>query len=59
MILVNKVHKKLKLFKHEFNKKCAPKLLFLIKKIIRKIRNISDTENSLCKSDFGTLSNCQ
>ena len=60
MFLENKVYQKLKLSKHKFNKKCAPKLLFLIeKKKIRKIRMISDTENSLCKPDFGTLSNYQ
>ena len=59
MILVNKVHQKLKLFKHKFNKKCAPKLLFLIEKKNQKDSDDSDTENSLCKSDFGTLSNCQ
>ena len=36
MILENKVYQKLKLSKHNFNKKCAPKLLFLIEKKIQK-----------------------
>ena len=36
MILENKVYQKLKLSKHKFNKKCAPKLLFLIEKKIQK-----------------------
>ena len=32
MILINKVAKNLKLPKNNFNKKCAPRLLFLIEK---------------------------
>jgi hypothetical protein len=38
---------KLKLPKNNFNKKYAPKILFLNEKKIRKIRMIFDIENSL------------
>ena len=41
---------KLKLPKNNSNKKCAPKILFLNEKKIRKIRMIFDIENSLWKS---------
>ena len=39
MILENKVHRKLKLSKHKFNKKCAPKLSFLVEK-----KNLKDSD---------------
>ena len=41
-----KVVLKLKLSKKNFNKKCAPKILFLNEKTFRKIRMIFDIENS-------------
>ena len=47
MILSFEVVLKLKLPKNHFNKKCAPKILFLNEKKIRKIRMIFDIENSL------------
>ena len=43
----NKKVLKLKLPKNNFNKKCAPKLLFFNEKKIRKIRIIFGIENSL------------
>ena len=47
MILMFEVVLKLKLPKHHFNKKCAPKILFLDQKKVKKIRMIFDIENSL------------
>ena len=55
MILPFEVVLKLKLPKNHFNKKCAPKILFLNEKKIRKIQIIFDIENSLWKSNFHTL----
>ena len=54
MILPFEVVLKLKLPKNHFNKKCAPKILSLNEKKIRKIRMIFDIENPLWKSNFGT-----
>ena len=51
----NKGIQKWKLSKNSFNKKCAPKLVLLIKKNIGKIRMNFDIENSLWKSDFDTF----
>ena len=47
MILPFEVVLKLKLPKNHFNKKCAPKILFLNEKKIRKIQMIFDMVNSL------------
>ena len=47
MILPFEAVFKLKLQKNHFNKKYAPKILFLNEKKIRKIRMIFDIENSL------------
>ena len=50
--LENKVLWKLKLSKNVNNKKCAPKLIFLNEKKLRKIRIIFDVENWRWKSEF-------
>ena len=46
-ILPFEVALELKLPKDHFNKKCAPKILFLNEKKFRKIRMIFDIENSV------------
>jgi hypothetical protein len=45
MILLLQAVLKLKLQKNHFSKKCAPRILFLNEKKIRKIRMIFDIEN--------------
>ena len=54
MILPFEVVLKLKLPKNHFNTKCAPKILFLNEKKIRKVWMIFDIINSLWKSNFST-----
>ena len=53
MILVNKVLSKLKLTKNVGKEKHSPKLIFLNKKKLRKLRIIFDIENWLWMSEIG------
>ena len=55
MILQFEVVLEFKLPKNHFSKKCAPKILFLNEKKIRKIQIIFDIKNSLWKSNFSIL----
>ena len=43
------------LSKNANNKKCAPKLIFINEKKMKKKHMIFDIENWLCNSNFGTF----